>query len=168
MKSVLLESELSAFNKLRLVLKKAQPELDEETLADTLEGATNLHEAVTVVVRSALEDEAMARGLRGRMDELELRLRRIDERAEKKREIASSAMAEAGLSKIVAPDVTLSLRPSPAAVVITDESLLPEWFFIPQPPKLDRRKVLEVLKAGDAVMGAELANPRLCLSVRTK
>ncbi len=141
-------AETTRFLDLRRRLIADHPDLDDDTLADTLEGATNLHEAIAALVRSALEDEAMARGLKGRLEDLTARLGRIEERAARKREIALHAMDEAGLSKITAPDVTISLRAGPASLVITDESLIPEWFFVPQPAKLDRRKVLEVLKAG--------------------
>ncbi len=161
-------TELHRFHDLRRHILKEDPEIDEVTLADTLEGATSLHEAITTVIRSALDDEAMASALRGRMDELEERLRRIEHRAEKKRELVLAAMGDAGVSKITAPDVTLSLRPAPPSVVVTDESLVPEWFWVPQAPKLDRRRMLEVLKAGEQVHGAELAKPRLTLSVRSK
>lgn len=161
-------TELSRFHDLRRRLIADDPQIDETTLLDTLEGATNLHEAVTILIRSGLEDEAMASGLRGRMDELETRLRRLEARAAKKRAHVLAIMEDAGLEKIVAPDVTISLRPMPPSVAITDESLVPEWFYVPQPPKLDRRKILDVLKAGEQVLGAELAAPKQCLSVRTK
>ncbi|WP_373504761.1 siphovirus Gp157 family protein [Aestuariivirga sp.] len=161
-------TELNRFHELRRRLLAQDPEIDDTTLADTLEGIASLHEAVTAVIRSALEDEAMACGLRGRMDELESRLSRIEERAHKKRELALSVMGEARIEKITAPDVTISLRPAPPAVEITDEALIPEWFWVPQGPKLDRRRILEVLKAGDAVLGTSLSTPRVCLSVRTK
>ena len=161
-------SELTRFQELRRRLVEADPQIDETTLLDTLEGATNLHEAICEIVRSALEDEAIAGGLRGRMDELEERLRRIETRSEKKREIVLVAMSESGIDKIMAPDATISLRPVPQSVVVTDENSIPEGFWVPQSPKLDRRRILEFLKAGNTVVGTELSNPRLCLSVRTK
>ena len=163
-----LTSELIRFQDLRRRLVEADPQIDETTLLDTLEGATNLHEAICAIIRSALEDEAIAGGLRGRMDELEERLRRLEARSEKKREIVLVAMSEAGIEKIMAPDATISLRPVPQSVVVTDEVMIPDWFWVAQSPKLDRRRILESLKAGETVEGAELSNPRLCLSVRTR
>ena len=96
------------------------------------------------------------------------RLERIETTSAGKREVALATMEEAGIEKILEPEFTISLRVQPPGLQITNEADIPEWFWIPQPPKLDRRKVLETIKAGTAVMGAELANARVNLVVRTK
>jgi hypothetical protein len=149
-------------------LIEADPDIDETTLLDTLEGATNLKEALGEVVRSALEDEAMLSGLKGRLDDLKVRLERIRHRIEKKREVALAVMEETGLEKLCEPDFTVSLRISPPGVVITSEEDIPERFWIPQDPKLDKRAILDAIKAGTAVAGAELANSKVSLAVRTR
>jgi hypothetical protein len=166
--SLLLTNEFNRFTELRRRLIEADPEIDETTLLDTLEEATNLHEALGEVIRSALDDEAMADGLRLRLEAMRARLERIETTSAKKREVALATMEEAGIEKILEPDFTISLRVQPPGLQITNEADIPEWFWIPQPPKLDRRKVLETIKAGTAVIGAELANSRVNLVVRTK
>jgi hypothetical protein len=45
---------------------------------------------------------------------------------------------------------------------------IPEWFWIPQPAKLDKRALLETLKAGSGITGAQLANQQSTLSIRTR
>ena len=63
------ESHLYLEIRQRLLSKMAR-RYDEEILADTLEGITNLHEMVAAVIRSALVDEALCTGLRLRLDEM--------------------------------------------------------------------------------------------------
>jgi hypothetical protein len=96
------------------------------------------------------------------------RLERIETTSAKKREVALAVMEEAGIEKILEPDLTISLRTQPPGLLVTNEADIPEWFWIPQPAKLDRRKILDTLKAGTAVMGTELANSRVNFVVRTK
>ena len=52
------------YQELKCRLQADFPVLDEETLADTLEGITDLHEMIAAVIRSALVDEALHSGLR--------------------------------------------------------------------------------------------------------
>jgi hypothetical protein len=160
--------EITRFAELRRRLLEADPDIDERTLFDTLEGATNLKEAIGAVIRSALDDESLAGALKTRMNEMHERLKRIEETAEKKRQLALAAMEEADIEKILEPDFTVSLRAVSPGVVITSEQGIPEWFWIPQPAKLDKRALLEALKAGTAVTGAELSNSRITLAIRTK
>jgi Siphovirus Gp157 len=161
-------AEFSRFTELRRRLIEADPDIDDRTLADTLEGATTLKEAIGFVVRSALDDEALAEALKTRLEKMRERAARIETTAAKKRELALAAMEEADIEKILEPDFTVSVRPAPPSVIISSEQDIPQDFWLPQPPKLDRRRLLESLKAGIAIMGAELANTRIILSVRTK
>ena len=103
-----------------------------------------------------------------RLDDMKERLSRLELRASKKRELALEAMTEAGLTKLEQPDFTASARAgSPALVVIAEESI-PEAYWLPQPPKLDRQAILGELKRGIEIPGAQMSNPKPVLSVRTK
>jgi hypothetical protein len=50
------------------------PDLDDETLQDTLEGISDLRQMLAEVVRSALDDEALASGLSTRLSDMKARL----------------------------------------------------------------------------------------------
>jgi hypothetical protein len=167
-KPFVVSNEFSRFTELRRRLLEADPEIDDRTLSDTLEGATNLKEAIGCVVRSALDDEALANALKLRLETMRERLERIEATAAKKRQVAVAAMEEADIEKILEPDFTVSIRAAAPSVIITSEPDIPEEFWVPQPPKLDKRRILEVLKIGVAVIGAELANTKITLAIRTK
>ena len=143
-------------------------QLRELKLLDTLEGITDLHEMIAAVIRSALVDEALRSGLRSRLDDMRERLSRLELRASKKRLLALEAMTEAGLSKLEQPDFTASARAGSAALVVIAEERIPEAYWLPQPPKLDRQGLLGELKRGAVIPGAELSNPKPVLMVRTK
>jgi len=149
-------------------LRALDPDLDEQTLTDTLEGLANLHEILAAVVRAALADEAQASGLRALIGALETRLERQEYRAAKRRDMVRDAMVESEIKKIAAPDFTLVIRSGSPALVVTDEGAIPTEFWVPREPRLDRQGLLTRLKLGDEVSGAQLSNPQPVLSVRIK
>jgi hypothetical protein len=163
-----LAAEASKYQMLKQRLLESYPNCDDATLTDTLEGITDLHEMIAAVIRSALVDEALQAGLRSRLDDMKERLSRLELRANKKREIALHAMSEVGLVKLDQPDFTASTRAGFPALIVVSEQTIPETYWLPQPPKLDRQGLLGELKRGAAIPGAELSNPKPILMVRTK
>jgi len=163
-----LKSELIRYQGTKERLLAAWPEIDCETLRDTLEGITELHEIIAAVIRSALVDEALQAGLRFRVDDMKERLSRLELRAAKKRQLALEAMTEAGLSKLEQPDFTASARAGTPAVVVIAQDRIPEAYWLSQPPKLDRQAILGELKRGLDIPGAQMSNPKPVLSVRTR
>ena len=160
--------EVSKYQMLKQRLLAGYPNCDDETLTDTLEGITDLHEMIAAVIRSALVDEALHAGLRFRLDDMKERLSRLELRAAKKRQLALEAMTEVGLSKLEQPDFTASARAGSPALIVIAEDRIPEAYWLPQPPKLDRQAILGELKRGGEIPGAQLSNPQPVLMVRTK
>lgn len=144
------------------------PDLDEQTLADTLEGLTDLHEIVAAILRSALTDEALASGLKVRIGEMQVRLERLEDRACKRRQIARDVMIEGDIKRIAAPDLTVSLRAGTPGLSVTDEAVIPPAFWEPRAPRLNRQALLNELKHGQTIAGVLLSNPEPVISVRTK
>ncbi len=155
-------------NELRRRIREQDPDIDEATLADTVEGLTDLHEIIAAIIRSAIQDEALSSGLRGRINEMQERLNRLQDRASKRRQIARDVMIEVAIQKITAPDFTVSVRPGTPSLLVVDEAAIPAAFWEPREPRLDRQAVLAELKQGAVIAGAQLSNPEPVLSVRTK
>ncbi len=150
------------------IISLANDDIDETTLADTIEGLSDFNEVAAEVIRSALLDEAMADGLSQYIKRLQGRLQRLAERAKERRRIVRDAMMEVDLRKIVAPDLTLSVRPGSPSLVILDEKAIPEPYWLQQKPRLDRIQATSDLKRGVPIPGATLSNPEPVLSVRIR
>jgi hypothetical protein len=163
-----LSLETSKYLLLKQRLLTNYPDADEETVRDTLEGITDLHEMIAAVIRSALVDEALQAGLRTRIEDMRQRLTRLAERGLKKRQLALEAINDAGLKKLEQPDFTASARVGAPPLVVTSEQSIPEAYWIPQPPKLDRQTLTADLRRGDEIPGACLGDAAPILAVRTK
>jgi hypothetical protein len=157
-----------SYRAIRDRLLTEDPQIDEQTLADTVEGLTDLHEIVAAIVRSALGDEAMATGLKSRIAEMQERLARLQDRASKRRQIAKDVMTDLDLKKITAPDFTVSIRPGMPALLVLDETAVPSVYWQPGAPRLNRQDLLRELKEGADIKGVALSEPEPVLSVRTR
>jgi hypothetical protein len=163
-----LEFSAVLYRAIRDRIRTEDPQIDDQTLADTVEGLTDLHEIIIAIVRSALSDEALASGLQGRIAEMEERLGRLQDRASKRRQIAKDVMVELDLKKITAPDFSISIRPGMPSLLVLDENVVPSIFWQPSEPRLKRQELLTELKQGAEVEGVTLSNPEPILSVRVK
>ena len=76
-----LRHDVHLYTYLRQKLLEAFPDADDETIRDTLEGITTLHELIAEIIRSALIDEALQSGLRLRLQDMKERLSRLEARA---------------------------------------------------------------------------------------
>lgn len=163
---IMLELQLHEYLRERLI--KEYPDADEVCLADTLEGLTTLHEKVTALIRSQQDDRPMIDGLKARIGEMQERLKRFETRVDIKKDLIRVVMERAGIKKIEEPDFTASIRPKAPCVMIINESNVPEDYWRPQPPKLDKQLLLRDLKKSMPVPGAVLDNGGSSLSVRVR
>ena len=163
-----LRDEAAQYRLLQDQLRMDYAALDDATLADTLEGLSDLPEMIEEIVRSSLEDEAMIAGLKLRADSMASRLARLKERQQKKRQLAAWALGSAAISKLQALDFTVSLSEGAVKVEIGDESALPTDYLIPQPPKPDRTAIGAALKQGTPVAGARLVQGQPYIVVSTR
>jgi hypothetical protein len=138
-----------------------EPQIDELTLADTVEGLTDLHEIIAAIIRAALADEALATGLKGRIAEMQDRLERLQDCAAKRRQIAKDVMVELDLKKITAPDFTVSIRPGMPGLLVLDEAAVPSIYWEPREPRLNRQELLSDQKVAPKSAGLLFQIPNL-------
>lgn len=156
------------YRALRDRIRAEDPQIDEQTLTDTVEGLTDLHEIVGAIIRSALADEALATGLKGRIADMQDRLDRLQDRASKRRQIAKDVMVELDLKKLTAPDFTASIRAGTLALTVIDEAAVPSIYWEPREPRLNRQELVADLKQGAEITGVTLSNTGPVLSVRAR
>ena len=102
-----------AYRSIRDQIRAEDPQIDERTLADTVEGLTDLHEILTAIIRAALADQALATGLEGRIGEMQARRDRLQDRATKRRQIAKDVMVELDLKNSRHPTLLPQSAPGP-------------------------------------------------------
>src|SRR5262252_3469731 len=158
----------ATYRAIRDRIQAEDPQIDQQTLADTVEGLTDLHEVLTAIIRAALTDQALAIGLEGRIGEMQARRDRLQDRATKRRQIAKDVMIELDLKKLAAPDFTASIRPGTPALMVIDKAAVPSIYWEPREPRLNRQELANDLKHGAEIAGVALSNPEPVLSVRTK
>jgi len=148
-----------AFNDIFNLLE-TEDELDYEALEDTLQA-----------LEGAIEQKAggiakMVKSLEKAADAYSSEAKRLAEKAkatENKvkwlKDYLLQAMTITGKDKIQTDIGIITRRKSPPSVSVFDPDKIPKKYYFtppPPPPQLDKRAVLEDLKAGVKVLGAEL------------
>lgn len=140
---------------------------DDQAISDTVEGETDLFGAMDAAVARITEIDAMRTGIKDMIATAHAREDRLQRQALALRHAIMTAMDVAKLSKHEAPLGSVSVRAVPPSVTITDETLIPADYLIPQPPKIDKRALLAVLKDGTAAIpGVELSNGGTTIAIR--
>ena len=140
--------------------KLADLDLDEQTVADTLEGLSGeLEVKATNVAMYCRNLEASAESIKRAEVQMELRRKAIERRADRLRAYLKDNMERCGIQKIEGPHFAIAVKKNPPAVHVEAGELVPAEFFRtppPPPPVLDKKAVADVLKAGKDVPGCRL------------
>lgn len=143
--------------------KLAEMELDEQTIADTLESLSGDLEVkaqnVAFMVRNL---EVTAEAIKAFEVAQATRRKAIENRADGLRRYLATCMEATGIDKIEGPGIKLSFRKS-TAVMIDGADLIPAEYMRtpePPPPAPDKKAIGDALKAGVVVPGASLEHRR--------
>ena len=140
--------------------KLADLDLDEQTIADTLESLSGALEVkASNVAMLARNLEATAESIKAAEGEMAKRRKAVEARAAGLRRYLLSAMQTAGIKKVESPYMVLGRRANPPAVEVFDAAQVPAQFMLqPEPPPAapDKAAIKEALAAGQDVPGCRL------------
>jgi hypothetical protein len=135
-------------------------DIDEQTLADTLEALQGeIAVKATNCALFARNIETFADTVDEAAQQMAERAKRMRRKADGVRAYLLNQMRGAGISKIQAPEFTVSIRKNPVAVQIKPEAVIPSEFMVQPkapPPHVDKRKLADALKTGTIVDGCWL------------
>lgn len=145
------------------------PELieDEVLRGDVLEGETDLHGLLSLIVDTRQEAKAYAELLAIQIDDRNERRQRFLRRMEAMNVLAKALMGTVGTEKVSLPEATISITKGRESVTIVDPDALPQGYFgvVRQP---DKKAIGDALKRGEAIPGATLTKGEAGLTVRTR
>lgn len=139
---------------------------DADLIRDSIEGQTNLHEAIEGAAALVLETEGHLARIKMIAERLEARKRRYEARVRNVKMAVSVAMEMGELKSLELPFGTISQRNKPRALILQDESAVPSDYFVTPAPKLDRKALTAALKKGATISGAELDNGGVTVAFR--
>ncbi len=157
--------ELVKWERLRAQLEDIT--LDVATIVDTLEGETDLFEALLLISDEIRERDAMEDAISAQIDILTSRKSRVKHGTEGLRAIITMSMDRAGIKTIPGALSTLTVKSISGKLIINDEAMIPSNYWKSQNPTIDKKKLTEALKTED-IRGAQLGNGGISLTIRRK
>ncbi len=139
-------------------------DLDEQTIADTLEGLAGALEVKATNVACFIRNlEAAADAIKQAEAHMVARRKAMENRAARIKEYLLSNMERTGISKIECPQFKIAIRENPPSVVIDMLTAIPEDYMrTPEPPPAapDKALIAKAIKDGFTVPGAHLTRTK--------
>lgn len=132
-------------------------EIDEQTLADTMESLNADMAEKTDGYGAYIADlNAEIEGCKIQIARLTANKKRAESTIDRLKNNLYEAMRAAGQKKIKGALFTARIQKSRASVRVPDAKVIPEEYLIPQEPKVDKDAIYKAFKAGEEIAGAEL------------
>lgn len=139
------------------LLSMVDDECDIQAIQDTLEGIEGMiadkAESIAKLMKSIEADE---RAIKAEEDRLKARREALKNRRESIKEYLQNQLISAGIDKLKGTMFTVSIQNNPPSVQIAEGAKVPEKYLIPQEAKVDKRALLDDLKAGAVYEGIEM------------
>lgn len=153
-----LNKEMQAAEQIKAHLADVVDDYDFDLVRDMIEGETSLDTAIEIAVIQTSEDMALIAGIDMVMSQMASRQARIKRRVEITKTIIQAAMETAEKNVMETALCRITLKNTPPKALIVDQAQVPSEYWKPQDPKLDKKAVLDALKAKKTIPGAQLSN----------
>ncbi|MBC6148069.1 siphovirus Gp157 family protein [Listeria innocua] len=134
------------------LLEENKTEAVEDTLDALTDGFHDKAENIVKIIKSLAADSEMAGKEAKRLLK---RKQALENNVQKLKTYLQTEMERMEIRKINSTLFTIQIQKNPASVEIVDEALL-KPFFLLQEPKIDKKRIAEILKSGEEVEGAKL------------
>lgn len=84
------------------------------------------------------------------------RRRALENKAKRMKDYLQENLEAAGIKKVKGQLLTVAIQKNPPSLNVVDESLIDQSYFVEQKPVLDKKALLQAIKDGAEVEGAEL------------
>lgn len=153
-----LQKELAAAEALKFQLTAIYGEGEPDTvlLKDMVEGETDLFETVDRILLQITLDEANLVGIDKSKSTMEARKKRLEGRVDTMRTMIASALEILEEKRFERPLATVTLKPTPRKVFITDEASIPAIYWKASDPTLSKKDLADALKAHEETLQGKL------------
>lgn len=124
-----------------------------DALADLSDSIENKVESIAKLVKTL---ESKENAYKSEKDRFAEKQKVVANKIKRLKEYVQESMDQVGAKKIEGELFTVAIQKSPVSLKIEDERYIPEGYWVPQEPKLNKKELLEDLKQGTEVMGVEL------------
>jgi hypothetical protein len=139
---------------------------DQDLYRDMVEGEIDLEAFASYCVDQIVYDAAVSASIKNMIEDLQGRKKRFEDRQERIRTLLAMTLDAAGSRKIELPQATVSLSQRAAGLVVKDEAEIPATWWVRGDPKLNKKGLLEALRANEKIPGVELDNGAASLTIR--
>ena len=131
-----------------------EQDIDFSEALDSLEDA--FEEKAENIVKIMRTLEAKEKAYKDEEDRLNAQRKTLNNRLQELKDYLQENMNVMGKKKVESGLFTVAIQKSPPTLKIDDDKYIPDGYWIPQPPKLDRKELLQDMKLGEEIEGVEI------------
>ena len=133
------------------------PEVTEDMIKEALDSISEEIELKAVNIAKLIKSiESDIAGVKAEKDTLAAKEKSMSNKVKNLKEYLYSAMKLTGKEKIKTDLFSFNIQKNPASVNVISDTDIPEEFLVEMPKQINKKAILEKLKAGETVPGCEL------------